>query len=69
MAPHAEETTAASTENVVPVQVNPAKIAAAVGGDKSRQVLIPVTLNKEAELEGKNGKAPAKVCLPTRLPP
>ncbi|KAM7189296.1 hypothetical protein V8F20_010204 [Naviculisporaceae sp. PSN 640] len=62
MAPHAEETIAIapSTENVLPVQANPAKLAATIGDAKDRQLLIPVTVDKEAELEGKNGQAPAK---------
>ena len=66
MAPHAEETTTTVTENVVPIPVNPAKLAATLT-DKTRGVLFPLKLDAEAELEGKKGQPAAKYAhyLPT----
>lgn len=69
MAPHAEETTT-STDNIVPIPVNPAKLAASLGEETTtRQSLFPLQVDKEAELEGKNGQAPAKVCAVIQLHP
>lgn len=60
MAPHAEEsTTTTATKNMVPIPVNPAKLAATLT-DKTRGILFPLKLDAEAELEGKKGQTPAK---------